>query len=85
MRLVALAGFLVALLFIAYGVWLLGGFGAITPRLTVGRLRHELAEFSDDLPVAAIYDNGAAGGRVVAVQPGLDPDDNCHAILLVVD
>ena len=50
MRLVALAGFLVALLFIAYGVRLLGGFGAITPRLTVGRLRHELAEFSDDLP-----------------------------------
>jgi hypothetical protein len=63
----------------------LGGFGETRARLTVGQLQQALAEFPDDLPVAAIWGGGTAGGRVCAVQTGLDPDENCPAILLVVD
>ena len=64
---------------------LLGGFGEIPARLTVGQLRKGLASYPDDLLVAAVYDNGLAGGRIVGIRKGPDPDENRLAVLLVVD
>jgi hypothetical protein len=53
--------------------------------LSVAELVACLGRFPEEMPVAALYDCGTAGGSVVRVELGPNPDDERESVILVIE